>query len=151
MLKGQAFYMNLLFLTIMNYEELLKRGKEKLPEVASTGERFVIPNVRGHIEGNKTILSNFQQIAQAFGRSPEHILKFVLKELATPGEIKKQFVVFGTKVPASRINDKIKKYAETFVICKECTKPDTKMTKEGDVYFLKCNACGARYSIYSKN
>jgi translation initiation factor 2 subunit 2 len=130
---------------------MLKRAKSQLPEVASGVERFIIPNVRGHIEGNKTIISNFIQIAQHFGRTPEHVLKFVLKELATPGEIKKQFVVFGTKVPASRINEKIKKYAETFVICKECSKPDTKMMKEGDVYFLKCNACGARYSIYSKN
>jgi translation initiation factor 2 subunit 2 len=135
----------------MNYEELLKRGKEKLPEVAATTERFVIPNVRGHIEGNKTIISNFVQIAQAFRRPQEHVLKYVLKELATPGEFKKQFVVFGTKVPASRINEKVKKYAETFVICKECGKPDTKLTKESDVYFIKCTACGARYSIYSKN
>ena len=135
----------------MDYAELLKKGKSQLPEIASGGERFIIQNVRGHIEGNKTILSNFSQIAQQFGRPQEHVLKFILKELATPGEIKKQFVVFGTKVPAGRINEKIKKYAETFVICKECSKPDTKMTKEGDIYFLKCNACGARYSIYSKN
>ena len=134
-----------------SYEDLLKRGKSQLPEISAETERFVIPNVRGHIEGSKTILSNFIQIAQHIGRPQEHVLKFILKELATPGEIKKQFVVFGTKVPASRINEKIKKYAETFVICKECSKPDTKMAKEGDVYFLKCNACGARYSIYSKN
>ncbi len=135
----------------MEYADLLKRGKAQLPEVNVTVERFIIPNVRGHIEGNKTIISNFIQIAQHMRRSPEHVLKFVLKELAAPGEIKKQFVVFGTKIPAGRINEKITKYAETFVICKECTKPDTKMTKEGDIYFLKCTACGARYSIYSKN
>jgi translation initiation factor 2 subunit 2 len=133
------------------YEALLKRGKSQLPDIGTGGERFVVPNVLGHIEGNKTILSNFTQIAQHLRRQPEHLLKYVLKELATPGEIKKQFVVLGTKVPASRINEKIKKYTETFVICKECGKPDTKMTKEGEIYFLKCSACGARYSIYSKN
>ena len=134
----------------MNYEELLKRAKSQLPEVSNEVERFVIPNVRGHIEGNKTIISNFMQIAQHIGRPPEHVLKFVLKELATPGERKRQFIVFGTKVPASRINEKIHKYFETFVMCKECGKPDTKMSKEGDIIFLKCNACGARYSIYAK-
>jgi len=134
-----------------NYESLLKRGRSCLPETTGTGERFVILNARGHIEGNKTIISNFMQIAQQFGRKPEHVLKYVLKELATPGDIKKQFVVLGTKVPASRINEKIKKYAELFVVCKECTRPDTKMIKEGDVYFIKCQACGARYSVYSKN
>jgi translation initiation factor 2 subunit 2 len=134
-----------------DYDEMLARARTKLPEQTESGERFVIPNVLGHIEGSKTIISNFLQIAQHIGRTPEHLLKFVLKELATPGDIKKQFLVLGAKVPASRINEKIKKYAEMFVICKECTRPDTKMTKEGDVYFIKCQACGARYSIYSKS
>lgn len=132
------------------YEELLDRAKKILPETKQSTERFVISNIRGHVQGNKTILSNFLQIAQHLGRSPEHMLKFILKELATPGEIKKQFVILGTKVPANRINDSIKEYAEIFVICRECRKPDTKMSKEGEVYFVKCQACGAKYSIYSK-
>jgi len=133
-----------------DYEKLLDRGKKALPETTQSDERFVIQKVRGHIQGNKTILSNFIQIAQHLHRKPEHILKYVLKELATPGEIKKQFVLLGTKVPAGRINDKIQKYADTFVICRECGKPDTKMTKEGNVYFIKCQACGAKYSVFSK-
>nr|MCK4929983.1 translation initiation factor IF-2 subunit beta [Nanoarchaeota archaeon] len=133
-----------------DYKELLERGKKALPETTKTSERFIIPKIRGHIQGNKTILSNFIQLAQRLGRKPEHMLKYVLKELATPGEIKKHFVLLGTKVPASRINEKIQKYADTFVICRECGKPDTKMTKEGNIYFIKCQACGARYSVYSK-
>jgi len=133
-----------------NYEELLDRAKKILPETKQSTERFIIPNIRGHVQGNKTILSNFIQIAQHLGRSPEHMLKYVLKELAAPGEIKKQFLILGTKIPANRINESIKEYAETFVICRECRKPDTKMNKEGEVYFIKCQACGAKYSIYSK-
>ena len=132
------------------YEKLLERGKEALPESTNSGERFEIPNVRGHIQGNKTVLSNFIQIAQHIHRKPEHLLKYVLKELASPGDIKKQFVLLGTKVPAGRINEKIRKYVDLFVICRECGKPDTKMSKEGNVYFLKCQACGAKYSIFAK-
>jgi translation initiation factor 2 subunit 2 len=133
-----------------NYNELLERGKKNLPETGLTTERFVIPKVIGHIQGNKTVLSNFFQISQQFGRKPEHVLKYLLKELATPGEIKKQFVILGARVPAGRINEKIQQYAEAFVLCRECSKPDTKMTKEGSVYFIKCQACGAKYSVYSK-
>ncbi|HJX06227.1 MAG TPA: translation initiation factor IF-2 subunit beta [Candidatus Nanoarchaeia archaeon] len=132
------------------YTNLLERAKQILPETKVSAERFVIQNVRGHIQGNKTVLSNFLQIAQHLGRPPEQMLKYVLKELATPGEIKKQFIILGTKVPATRINESIKEYAETFVVCRECQKPDTKMTKEGDIYFIKCQACGAKYSVYSK-
>ncbi|KYK25032.1 hypothetical protein AYK26_02450 [Euryarchaeota archaeon SM23-78] len=133
-----------------DYKALLERGKKALPETMQSTERFIIPKIRGHIQGNRTILSNFMQIAQYLGRKPEHMLKYVLKELAAPGEIKKHFVLLGTKVPAGRINEKIQRYADTFVVCRECGKPDTKMIKEGSVYFIKCQACGARHSVYSK-
>lgn len=129
---------------------MLKAGREKLPRTVTNTSRFEIPNVRGQIEGNKTIISNFFQIADTLGRKPQHLLKYVLKELATPGTFRKQAVVLGSKVPASKINDRIKAYADEFVFCKECKGPDTKMIKEGDVYYIKCQVCGARHSFYAK-
>jgi translation initiation factor 2 subunit 2 len=134
----------------MNYEQMLKKGKKSLPEVKKEKARFDIPKVRGHIQGNKTVISNFSQIAQFLHRPVQHMLKYVQKGLATPGEVKKTAVIFGTKMPASKLNEKIKEYADEFVICRECGKPDTKLTKEGDIYYLKCQACGAKYSFYVK-
>ena len=134
----------------MNYEEMLKGARDVLPEKTNTGSRFEIPKVKGRIEGNKTVISNFFQIADTIGRKPQHLLKYILKELATPGTIKSQTLVFGSKLPASKINEKISTYVDEFVICKECTAPDTKMVKEGDIYYIKCQACGARHSFYSK-
>jgi translation initiation factor 2 subunit 2 len=138
------------FLIMLSYEELIERGKSKLPKDLDQTERFIVPQVKGHLEGNKTIISNFFQIASTIGREPEHLLKYILKELATPGDIKKQLLVLGAKVPSNRINEKIEKYVQEFVTCKECGKPDTKLTKEVGVYFIKCQACGAKHSIYSK-
>ncbi|MBC8494690.1 translation initiation factor IF-2 subunit beta [archaeon] len=134
----------------MNYEDMLKKGKEELPDVTSEKERFNIPKVRGHVEGNKTIVNNFTEITKVLRRNTEHVLKYVLKELATPGEMRKNAVIFGSKISASKVNEKIVQYADKFVVCKECGKPDTKLTKEGEIYFLKCQACGAKYSFYSK-
>jgi translation initiation factor 2 subunit 2 len=133
-----------------DYEALLDSAYERMPELVVQKERFEMPKVRGHLQGNKTILTNFMDVAKTFNRPPEHILKYVLKELATPGEIKKSFVIFGTKIPASRINEKLEQYAETYVVCKDCGKPDTKLSKEGDILFMKCMACGARHSIRTK-
>lgn len=129
---------------------MLNEAREKLPQTVSTTTRFEIPNVRGQIEGNKTIISNFFQIADALGRKPQHLLKYVQKELATPGVVRKQAVVFGSKIPASKVNEKIKSYADEFVFCKECNGPDTKMVKEGDVYYINCQVCGAKHSFYAK-
>lgn len=135
----------------MKYEELLEQAMKELPESVLKKERFEVPKVKGHIQGNRTIISNFLQIADTLGRNRDHMLKFVLRELATPGEIKKSgSVIIGTKMPASRINEKIKRYAELFVLCPECGKPDTKIEKSGAITFIKCTACGARHSVKAK-
>ncbi len=135
----------------MDYKKLLKQARKELPDVVFEKERFEIPKVMGHIQGNRTIISNFMQIADRLRREPEHMLKYVLRELATPGEIKKSgSVIVGTKISASRINEKIKQYANEFVLCLECGKPDTKIEEEGSFSFLKCTACGARHRIKAK-
>jgi translation initiation factor 2 subunit 2 len=135
----------------MKYEEMLKKAREQLPESVHAADRFEVPKVRGHLQGSKTVLSNFNEISSILGRESNHLLKFILKELATPGEMKNNgLVIMGSKVAASRINDKIKQYARIFVICNECGKPDTKIIKEKEVSFMKCQACGAKNPIHSK-
>ncbi|MEA2036559.1 MAG: translation initiation factor IF-2 subunit beta [Nanoarchaeota archaeon] len=135
----------------MEYKELLKNARDKLPKSVFEKERFEIPKIRGHIQGNRTVLTNFLQIADTLRRKSEHLLKYILKELATPGEVKKSgSVIIGSKVGASKINEKIRNYANDFVLCQECGKPDTKIEKDGNFSFLKCQACGARRAIKSK-
>jgi translation initiation factor 2 subunit 2 len=130
---------------MQNYEDLLKKAEEELPENVSGGERFVIEKVKGHLEGNKTVLINLVKIAKDLGRNIEHLLKYLLRELATPGKIIRGRIVLGTKVSAAKINKKIKKYASEFVFCSECNKPDTKLVEEkGGILYLKCLACGSK-------
>jgi len=123
----------------MEYSELLKRARKNLPESVFERERFEFPKVRGHLEGNKTIISNFFQIAAALRREPDHLLKFILKELATPGEIRRSHLVLGAKVSASRINEKIKQYTDEFVFCKECGKPH--FPGLVSTYCMECSSC----------
>lgn len=130
-----------------SYDEMLEKARKDMPEAVFTAERFEIPKVRGHIQGNRTIISNFPQIAASLGRKPEHLLKYILKELATPGELKSTGLIIGSKVPASRLNEKIQKYAREFVLCRECGKPDTKIETEDEISYLKCNACGTKYYV----
>jgi len=127
---------------------MLERVRKLMPESVFEKERFEIPKALGHIQGNRTIISNFLQMASSLGRESDHMLKYILKELATPGEIKKSgSLIFGTKVPASRINEKIRKYVSDFVFCPECGKPDTKLQKESGITFIKCSACGAKKAV----
>jgi translation initiation factor 2 subunit 2 len=131
----------------MDYNTLLSRGRKNLPESVLATERFAIPNIRGHVQGNRTVLSNFFQILGLLGREEEHFLKYILKELATPGEIKGTQVILGRKVSASAINQKIQEFAQKYVVCKECGKPETALSKQDRITYIKCNACGARYPV----
>ncbi|MFH1440020.1 MAG: translation initiation factor IF-2 subunit beta [Candidatus Woesearchaeota archaeon] len=132
------------------YNKLLETAYEKLPETQDVRSRFEIPKVVGHIQGNRTIISNFHQIASTLNRPVEHIFKYILKELAAPGDLKKNGIIIGTKIPAGRINEKIEKYAEEYVVCNECGKPDTKLIKEGSYLFKRCLACGAKHCVKAR-
>jgi|SRR3989338_1356264 len=134
-----------------DYKTMLEEARKNMPEAVFIKERFEIPHVLGHIQGNRTVISNFLQIASSLRREVNHFLKYVLKELATPGEIKKSgALILGTKVPASRINDKIRQYANEFVLCLECGKPDTQIIREESINYMKCTACGAKNIVKAK-
>ncbi len=89
-----------------DYENLLKKAEEELPENVSGGDRFVLEKIKGHLEGNKTVLVNLQKIAKDLRRDLDHLLKYLLRELATPGKIVGDLVILGTKVSAVK-NKKI--------------------------------------------
>jgi len=129
------------------YETLLNKAVEELPETIAGSDRFTIEKVKGHIEGNKTVIINLKKIAKDIGREETHLLKYLLRELATPGKIAGERVIFGTKVSATAINKKIKKYVSEFVLCSECGKPDTKLIEEKEINYLRCLACGSKKPV----
>lgn len=134
----------------MDYEKLLDSAYKKLPKVDKVVERFEVPKALGHIQGNKTIITNFFKIADALRRDQQHLLKYLLRELATPGVIDGQRLILGRKISSKLINDKIEQYVNDFVLCPECKKPDTILKKEERVLTIKCMACGAKHTVKSK-
>lgn len=134
----------------MTYEKLLEQAYKEIKPIASKIQRFEIPKIQGHVEGNKTILTNILQISSYLRRKPEHLLKFLLRELATSGSLKGERLILQRKVPSTKINEKIEQYVHEFVICRECKKPDTELQKQGQFMFLHCLACGAKHSVRAK-
>ncbi len=132
------------------YEQLLNEAYSKVKKPETSGERFEIPKIEGHFEGKKTILTNFFQIASHIRRNPEHFQKFILRELAVSGQREGDRLVLNMKVPSEKINQKIEQYTKEFVLCRECGKPDTELSKEDRLAFIHCMACGAKHSVRSK-
>lgn len=131
----------------MGYEELLKRAKEKLPKGILEKSRFEPPEPVSFTQGNKTILTNFSHIANYLNREQANFLKFLLRELATSGNIEGPKAVFVGRFSNKQISEKIRKYINEFVVCPECKKPDTKLLREDRISFLKCMACGAKRPV----
>ena len=132
------------------YEELLEQAYKKLKPIEKSRERFEIPKIEGHLEGTKTILTNFSQISSYLRRGPDHLLKFLQKESATSGYIKNGRVILQRNISSQKINEKIQEYAKEFVICKQCGKPDTELIKEKGFLVLRCLACGAKHSVKAR-
>lgn len=134
----------------MKYEDMLKEAKRHLPEVKEVIQRFEVPKVTGHIEGNKTIITNFLQICNVLHREPQQLIKYLQRELATPAILDNRRLIFGRKLSSALINQKIEAYAKEFVLCKECNRPDTQLTREERNLVLKCTACGAKHTVKAK-
>jgi translation initiation factor 2 subunit 2 len=130
-----------------SYEEMLKKGLKKVPKDTESKDRFEIPKSQILRAGQKTIITNFTEIASHLRREQNHLLKFVLKELATSGELSGPRLTVIGNFSETAVDSKIDKYAKTYVFCTECKKPDTKLVKEGDYVIMKCEACGARHPV----
>jgi translation initiation factor 2 subunit 2 len=131
------------------HEDMLDRALSKLPEKVFEKSRFEIPKSDSFTMGNRTIIRNFQEIAQKMNRDPNHLMKFLSGELATSGNFESRGAVFQGRFSNHQINEKIERFATTYVLCHECGKPDTKLVKEGRITFIQCEACGARHSVRS--
>ncbi len=130
-----------------DYEELLDRALEEIPDITHEETRFEIPDADIDVSGNQTTLKNLRSIANELDRDPDHLMKYLLNELGTAGNREEAKGVFQGKYRKSEVQERIDSYTEEYVLCSECKRPDTKLVKEDRVKMLKCEACGARSSI----
>lgn len=131
----------------MDYDEMLNKAQKEVPEDIGSKERFEIPESETRKDGNKTVLENFKEIYEKFSRDEKHVSKYIQNELGTAGHIENNELVLNGEFRQGQVQKKIENYAEKFVFCDECGRPDTKITKEKGVEMLKCQACGARISL----
>ena len=131
----------------MTYEELLEKAYKKIKHSDVNHSRFEVPKIESSIQGKKIIINNFSQIAKYLRRDIAHFQKFILKELATSGQLEGNKLILNTKVSNDKLNLKVGQYIDKFVKCRECEKPDTELIKENRLLFVYCLACGAKYSV----
>jgi len=132
---------------INNYQELLDKGYENIPDNVKKLSRFEIPKVQIRIEAKNTYITNFNKIINTLNRDRKHFIVEFLKKVGTMGEMRGQHLFLKGVYKEQVLNRLIELYSKTFVLCKICNKPDTEIQREGKKKFLKCTACGAHEEI----
>jgi translation initiation factor 2 subunit 2 len=130
----------------MNYEEMLEEAFKKIVK-KETKERFQIPQIEGEMQGMRFIIKNFKKIAEYLKRDPKHLAKHLMLSLATSGSIEGEILILNSKLRGEVVQQKLEDYIKKYVICKVCGEPDTRLIREDRVYFIQCEACGARYAV----
>jgi translation initiation factor 2 subunit 2 len=130
-----------------NYDDLLKRARSEIPEVTMKKERLEMPRLFVSMVGMRTTISNFKEVADTLDRDPQHILKFLTREMATAATYHDGRAIFQGKFPRDTYERLLQRYMENYVVCPVCKRPDTKIQKEKRLSFVVCNACGAKSSI----
>ncbi|CAF1740188.1 hypothetical protein HID58_086679 [Brassica napus] len=135
------------------YEEMLGRVfnilRENNPDLTGNRRRTVMRPPQVLREGTKkTVFVNFMDLCKTMHRQPDHVMAFLLSELGTSGSLdgQQRLVVKGRFAPKS-FEANLRKYVNNYVICHGCKSPDTNLTKENRLFFMRCEQCGSERSV----
>ncbi|CAL5422890.1 unnamed protein product [Camellia sinensis] len=136
-----------------DYKELLSRVfnilRENNPELAGDRRRTVMRPPQVLREGTKkTVFVNFMDLCKTMHRQPEHVMTFLLAEMGTSGSLdgQQRLVVKGRFAPKN-FEGILRRYINEYVICNGCKSPDTILSKENRLFFLRCEQCGSGRSV----
>ncbi|XP_071738422.1 eukaryotic translation initiation factor 2 subunit beta-like [Rutidosis leptorrhynchoides] len=135
------------------YGELLSRVfhilRENNPELAGDRRRTVVRPPQVLREGTKkTVFVNFMDLCRTMHRQPDHVMTFLLAEMGTSGSLdgQQRLVVKGRFAPKN-FEGILRRYINEYVICNGCRSPDTILSKENRLFFLRCEQCGSGRSV----
>jgi translation initiation factor 2 subunit 2 len=130
------------------YQMLLERLYSQLKVRASGGgeRQIALRPVLLH-DQRRTVITNFKQLAEALGREPEHLARFVFKETGKPGTLEGERLVINGPIGEQELGRLLQLYFKEFVKCPVCGGIDTQIVAEKRFRFLVCEACGARNPV----
>ncbi len=129
-----------------SYDELLTRAREGLVQDAkkSGALRLELPEPDVIWVGNKTIFRNYSEFPKLLRREPGRVLMYLAKELATAASLDGERAIFIGRKDRESFSQLLQRYMKDGVLCPVCGSPDTHLDKEKRMWFMVCEACGAR-------
>ena len=133
---------------IKNYDYLLERLYSKLP-ARLEAKAYDIPELEIEYIGDHTEIRNFAQVCDRLRRDPHIVMRYFLKNLGMPGALTERgtLVIYNKKVKKETLKEFYRRFLNTYVKCQTCGSIDTELHRKGKVWYIRCLACGATYTI----
>ena len=130
----------------MEYEDMLQKALDEIEQKdeLATGARFEPPTPTVNHDGSFTVYNNFTKTAEYVGRKDGELLTYFKEELATSATLKDNGRArFKGDFDADGLSDVLNQFVESYVLCNECSSPDTRYEEQSGVEVIRCTACGA--------
>ena len=85
-----------------------------MPQVSEKRERLELPRLFVTTVGMRTIISNFKEVADALDRDPQHVLKFLTREMATAATFHDSRAIFQGKFQRDSFERLLQRYLEGY-------------------------------------
>lgn len=131
------------------YLSMLAEARKLAPEVVRMAERFNPPEPEVVIEGRKTHVVNFKEIAEVLDRDLRLIATYLSKKLGAPYIIteKERKLILSRRIKPELVRSRLETFVNTYVVCPLCKRPDSALVKFRRGLLLKCKACGAETPV----
>ena len=138
-----------------SYDFLLKRlyNTMKARKDLSTNTEMKIPAfILGKGANDRTSWVNFGEVAEAIGRSKEHLLSYIVSDLAieaTLGQEGQMFFKTKQKISQNTLKNVVLKYTNDFVRCPNCRSFKTILRKDQSTRLpqIYCEVCKGEKTI----
>jgi translation initiation factor 2 subunit 2 len=135
------------------YSELLGRVfsilRQNNPDLAGDRRKFtIIPPIIGREGSKKTAFTNISELCRRMRRPVEHVTSFLLTEMGTTGSVDaNQRLIIKGRFQQLQVENLLRRYIGEYVTCKTCRSPETQLSKENRLFFMKCDSCGSSRSV----
>ncbi len=132
----------------LNY--LVDRAYEKLNENDrfANKSKMILEKPNVTFANKKTTVGNFRSICNKIKRKELDVKNFFDSELSAKTSIDGSGALIACgRFRQDGIHKILVRYIKEFVICKECTSPNTEITKENRITYLACNQCLSNKAI----
>jgi translation initiation factor 2 beta subunit (eIF-2beta)/eIF-5 len=120
----------------------------------SKSDTFILPNPELDKGTTRVVWKNAKTFLKRTQTPPDHLFEFILRESGKKinwfsDSVSDGIIFHEKKISDNDIISLMKKYVDSYVICKICKNSETSMYRDTEIkkYRIKCTHCNSEYTV----